>query len=555
MFVLCAEAHAQGAVNYQGLWWASPAGAESGWGINFAHQGDRIFATWNTYDVSGKAWWVSMLATRTTQSGSAYAGPILVSNGPPHATFVGPGVAVPAGSGTLTFADANHGTFAYTLNGVSQGKPIVRYDLGSGPQPFCIFSAATPDFATATNYQDLWWVSGGAEPGWGLNVAHQGDQVFATWYTYDIDGAPMWLSTLAGRQGTTNVYAGTVYWASGPRFDDYDPTKVRNTAVGTATLTFIDGNHATFAYSVMNPPLPGPANQAKEMTRVPFGPSGGTLCRAPAPADVKTTAVVVVPLRYDMYDGASQPSLDAYFQTLPKVDQAKLQATMDTVSAWYSRTTFGVQDLRITVLPAVSPGKVNSCDTTQLYNDAVRAAAGWEYGVLIAVTPYSCWQSQAQTGASFITVWGTTQDGAGMYAHEIGHAIGLLHAASAIGGTYVEYGSGYDQMGRGSDFYTLVGFGADHLNKLGALTPMACASATLRSITDYPDAIACGPYYAFYLGDWHNEVWITKREYVAGSRGGSDTTEYAHLANGESYSSDGYTFTNAGGGTVVVTTR
>ena len=33
-------------INVQGLWWAAPAGAESGWGINFAHQGDIIFASW-----------------------------------------------------------------------------------------------------------------------------------------------------------------------------------------------------------------------------------------------------------------------------------------------------------------------------------------------------------------------------------------------------------------------------------------------------------------------------------------------------------------------------
>ncbi len=33
---------------------ARPAGSESGWGINFAHQGDIIFATWFTYDADGK---------------------------------------------------------------------------------------------------------------------------------------------------------------------------------------------------------------------------------------------------------------------------------------------------------------------------------------------------------------------------------------------------------------------------------------------------------------------------------------------------------------------
>lgn len=32
--------------NYQGLWWAAPGGSESGCGINFAHEGDVIFATW-----------------------------------------------------------------------------------------------------------------------------------------------------------------------------------------------------------------------------------------------------------------------------------------------------------------------------------------------------------------------------------------------------------------------------------------------------------------------------------------------------------------------------
>ncbi|HEX7273240.1 MAG TPA: hypothetical protein VF420_13935, partial [Casimicrobiaceae bacterium] len=38
-------------VNYEGLWWAAPAGSESGWGVNFAHQGDTIFASWFTYDL------------------------------------------------------------------------------------------------------------------------------------------------------------------------------------------------------------------------------------------------------------------------------------------------------------------------------------------------------------------------------------------------------------------------------------------------------------------------------------------------------------------------
>ncbi len=278
--LVCAGAQAQDVPNYQGLWWAAPAGVESGWGINFAHQGDQVFATWYTYDTSGKAWWLSMLAPRTTPTGNVYAGTIYVDHGPPFNNFVGAGVPTPVGNGTLTFADANNGTFSYVVNGVTQTKAITRFDLGAGPQPTCTYTAATPNLGAATNYQDLWWVANGAESGWGVNFAHQGDSVYATWYTYDLDGTPLWLSALAPRQGTSNVYTGTLYRTSGPRFDNYDPAQIQTSDVGTATFTFTDGNHATFEYSVMYAPLPGPVHQTKQITRFPFAASGGTVCQS-----------------------------------------------------------------------------------------------------------------------------------------------------------------------------------------------------------------------------------------------------------------------------------
>ena len=57
-----ASVTAAAAVNYQGLWF-NPA--ESGWGINFAHDGDTIFASWFTYDLTGKGTWLVMAATKT----------------------------------------------------------------------------------------------------------------------------------------------------------------------------------------------------------------------------------------------------------------------------------------------------------------------------------------------------------------------------------------------------------------------------------------------------------------------------------------------------------
>ena len=279
-WLFCAGAHAQSAPNYQGLWWAAPAGVESGWGINFAHQGDQVFATWYTYDTSGRAWWLSMLAPRATPTGNVYAGTIYVDHGPPFNNFVGAGVPTAVGNGTLTFTDANNGTFAYVVNGVTQTKAITRFDLGTGPPPTCAYNATTPNLAAATNYQDLWWVANGAESGWGVNFAHQGDSVYATWYTYDLDGAPLWVSALAPRQGTSNVYSGALYRTSGPRFDQYDPTQIQTSNVGTATFTFTDGNHATFAYSTNGTGGLPAVTQTKQLTRFLFAANGGTVCQS-----------------------------------------------------------------------------------------------------------------------------------------------------------------------------------------------------------------------------------------------------------------------------------
>jgi predicted dienelactone hydrolase len=265
-------------VNFAGLWWAA-GGTESGWGVDLAHQGDQIFATWFTYDTSGKALWLSMLATRVSPTSGAYAGDVYVDQGPVFESIGGSGFATKVGSGTLTFTDANHGSFAYSVYGVAQTKPLERFDLGTGPQVSCVYSAATPDFAAAANYQDLWWAPNGIEPGRGIALAHQGDAIFATWYTYDIDGSPLWLSSLARRAGTSSMYNGTLVRTSGPRFDAYDATKLAALPVGTATLSFTDGNNALFSISTSGAGGLPMVGQTRAITRFPFAANGGTLCQ------------------------------------------------------------------------------------------------------------------------------------------------------------------------------------------------------------------------------------------------------------------------------------
>src|ERR1700694_4664622 len=87
---------AQSSPNYQGLWWAAPAGLESGWGINFAHQGDTIFASWFTYDATGKGLWFVMTAPKA--SNGMYAGTFYQLTGPAFNTTPFPPIGSPAGA-------------------------------------------------------------------------------------------------------------------------------------------------------------------------------------------------------------------------------------------------------------------------------------------------------------------------------------------------------------------------------------------------------------------------------------------------------------------------
>ena len=108
-----------------------------------------------------------------------------------------------SGTGTLTFANADNGTFAYTVNGMTQTKSITRQVFG--PLPTCRFGTQR-DLAAATNYQDLWWnAPAGSESGWGLNITHQGNTLFVTWFTYDLDGLPLWLSATAQKTSAADV--------------------------------------------------------------------------------------------------------------------------------------------------------------------------------------------------------------------------------------------------------------------------------------------------------------------------------------------------------------
>jgi len=270
--------------NYQGMWWAGPA--EDGWGINFAQQGNVIFGTWYTYDTTGKGWWMTLITNGNPAPG-VFTANLFTTTGPPF--YTQPFVKTtppppPIGTATLNFTDVNNAAFHYDVNlptgTVSQTKAITRQPLGSAPFATC--TSGGQSLAAATNYQDIWWAgtsaSPGTEQGWGINLAHQGDIIFASWFTYDFDGTPLWLVATANKIAA-GIYQGDFYRPSGPRFDAYNKAQFsHNPSVGTMKLTFVDGNNARFDYSVMVAPLPGPVTQTKTITRELFSTTG-TTCR------------------------------------------------------------------------------------------------------------------------------------------------------------------------------------------------------------------------------------------------------------------------------------
>lgn len=245
--------------NYQGLWWASPGGSEPGWGISISHQGDTLYATWFTYDADGSALWLVM--PNTLRRGydwmnDTYSGPIYRSTGPAFDANPWDPAAVhqaEVGTAVFQFRGSHAGTFTYIVNGASRSKDIERQ----------VFSARLPSCTThgipgpSTNYTDLW----SSEPGWGLHVDHQGDVIFATWFTYRADGHSDWVVMPNATRTDESTYSGALYRLRGPRFDavPWNPREVSVAAVGRARIAFrdnfdyyenTDNGWATFEYTL-----------------------------------------------------------------------------------------------------------------------------------------------------------------------------------------------------------------------------------------------------------------------------------------------------------------
>ena len=256
-------------LNFQGLWYRGEI--ESGWGVNLAHQGNILFVTWFTYDSDGSQMWLVGPDVRRT-TGDTFTGALYRTTGPAfnsvpfNPAMIG---AIPVGTATFSFTDASNGTFAYTVSGVSQTKPIVRQVFATVPT--CT-SGGTP--GSNLNFSNLWYASPAeSESGWGVNVTHQSDILFATWFTYEASGRGMWIVAPRMDRTTGNTYTGPLFRTTGPAFNanPWNPAGVVVTPAGTATFAFTSADAGSFTYTLNN------ITQTKAITTQRF--STPTYCR------------------------------------------------------------------------------------------------------------------------------------------------------------------------------------------------------------------------------------------------------------------------------------
>lgn len=106
---------------------------------------------------------------------------------------------------------------------------------------------ALPSFA-AIDYTDIWWTP--AEPGWGVNLAQNGNAVYATFYVYAGDARSTWFSALMTRDGTGERFTGQLNRTTGTFYGAPAWSGYTVSGVGTATFTATSSTTGTLSYTV-----------------------------------------------------------------------------------------------------------------------------------------------------------------------------------------------------------------------------------------------------------------------------------------------------------------
>jgi lysyl endopeptidase len=158
-----------------------------------------------------------------------------------------------SGSGLFTL----DGTDYYLRGGLGYGdaactKPTGQDHYSRFDNAFAslqqYLASSTP--SGGTNYTSLWFNE--ATQGWGVNLNHQGNTIFATLFNYASDLQPLWLVASGLALQADGSFTGTLYRLTGPPYFQlpWNPSGTNLTTVGTMTVSFSGPSAGTLSYSV-----------------------------------------------------------------------------------------------------------------------------------------------------------------------------------------------------------------------------------------------------------------------------------------------------------------
>ena len=217
-------------------WWYNPA--EGGRGFSIEGKGNRLFMAAFHYEPDGRATW-NFAGGATSVDGSLFTADFMGASGGQtlNGPYVLPSLA-PAGTVTLAFSDATHGTIVWP----GGTTPIER-------QPF------VPNGLTATPQSGLpqsgWWWNP-EESGRGFFIEWQNGFVDIAGYMYDAQGRPTWYITVPSTPDPMRITGNWWTYANGQAMgQSYRPATrtsenagsiaIEFTSATTAMLTLPDG--------------------------------------------------------------------------------------------------------------------------------------------------------------------------------------------------------------------------------------------------------------------------------------------------------------------------
>ncbi|MCL2308849.1 MAG: hypothetical protein FWC42_04430 [Proteobacteria bacterium] len=212
---------------------------------------DAVFDSDSVIDISSLS--LVSWSEGATEGGSSGSGLFTLSNG---VYYLRGGLMGGASSCYYTGDPVDDGNNADCYSSLNLVYNDIKQWLAPGAAPM----PPSSSFGPTRQYTGQWIKANSDgqndENNWGLtvlmNFPYDALYIFVPWYTYDSSGKASWYIFQGNVWSANDVFSADVFRYTGPAWGamPYDNSKITNTKVGTAKLTFTSATTAIFTYNV-----------------------------------------------------------------------------------------------------------------------------------------------------------------------------------------------------------------------------------------------------------------------------------------------------------------